>query len=90
MLLELFGWSELTSTYSAEEQARVRSALADQGIRCKRRTINRTSPSAISPSRRAYTGTYGENQALSYEYMFYVKRRDLDAAQGALGLSPIR
>lgn len=84
MLLELLGWTELTSTYSLEEQAHVRTALAGLGIRYKLKTINRTSPSAISPSRRAYTGTYGENQALSYEYMFYVKRRDLDAARGAL------
>ena len=67
-----------------EEQTHVRTALAGLGIRYKLKTINRTSPSAISPSRRAYTGTYGENQALSYEYMFYVKRRDLDAARGAL------
>ena len=87
MLLKLFGWSELTSTYSSEEQARVRSALAGRGIRYRLRTINRASPSAISPSRRAYTGAYGENQSLSYEYMFYVKRGDLDAARGALGLS---
>ena len=84
MLLELFGWSELTSTYPSEEQARVRSALAGLGIRYKLKTINRSSPSAISPSRRAYTGTYGENQPLSYEYLFYVKKQDLDAAQGAL------
>lgn len=90
MLFELLGWSELTSTYSAEEQARVRSALSAQGIRYKLRTINRTSPSAISPSRRAYTGTFGENQSLSYEYMFYVKRSDLDTARGALGLGSIR
>ncbi len=84
MLLELLGWTELTSTYSLQEQTHVRTALAGLGIRYKLKTINRTSPSAISPSRRAYTGTYGENQALSYEYMFYVKRRDLDAARGAL------
>ena len=84
MLLELLGWTELTSTYSLEEKTHVRTALAGLGIRYKLKTINRTSPSAISPSRRAYTGTYGENQALSYEYMFYVKRRDLDAARGAL------
>ena len=84
MLLKLFGWSELTSTYSSEEQARVRSALAGRGIRYRHRTINRASPSAISPSRRAYTGAYGEPQSLSCEYLFYVKRQDLDAARGAL------
>ena len=84
MLLKLFGWRELTSTYSSEEQARVRSALAGRDIRYRLRTINRASPSAISPSRRAYTGAYGEPQSLSYEYLFYVKRQDLDAAQGAL------
>ena len=87
MLLELFGWSELTSTYSSEEQTRVRSALAGRGIRYKLRTVNRTSPSAISPNRRAYTGAYGEPQSLSCEYLFYVKRQDLDAARGVLGLS---
>ena len=54
MLLELFGWSELTSTYSSEEQARVRSALSGQGIRYKLKTVNRSSPSAISPSRRRH------------------------------------
>ena len=84
MLLELFGWTELTSTCSAEEQARVRSALSGQGIRYKLKTVNRSSPGALSPSRRASTGTYGENQALFYEYLFYVKKQDLDAARGAL------
>lgn len=84
MLLELFGWKELTSTYSLEEQAHVRTALAGLGIGYKLKTVNRSSPSAISPSRRACTGTYGENQALSYEYLFYVKKQDLDAARGAL------
>ena len=84
MLLKLFGWSELTSTYSSEEQVRVRSALAGRGIRYRLRTINRASPSAIYPSRRAYTGAYGEPQSLSCEYLFYVKRQDLDAARGAL------
>ena len=82
MLLELFGWTELIITFSFEEQVRIRSALADHGIPYKLKTVNRASP--FAPSRRAYTGSLGEQQSLSYEYLFYVKEQDLDAARGAL------
>ena len=82
MLLELFGWTELIITFSFEEQVRIRSALADHGIPYKLKTVNRASP--FAPSRRAYTGSLGEKQSLSYEYLIYVKEQDLDAARGAL------
>ena len=84
MLLELFGWTELIITFSFEEQVRIRSALADHGIPYKLKTVNRASPSPFAPSRRAYTGSLGEKQSLSYKYLFYVKEQGLDAARGAL------
>lgn len=75
----ILGWKELTSTFDFEMQSRIRNALSCEAINYKLKTINRTSPNALSPSRRSYTGTVGE-MASMYEYIFYVKRRDYDLA----------
>lgn len=79
----MFGWKELTITYSFEDQARLRDALSQAGIDYKVKTVDRTSPSPISPARRAYTGTYGETAGM-YEYVFSVRKEDLERAKSLL------
>ena len=74
-----WNWKELVSTFSFDEQAHVRTVLAEQSIRYKIKTLNRTSPNGFSPARRAYTGAVGEAASM-YEYVFYVKPKDYELA----------
>lgn len=68
-------WRELMVTYSSELQGQIRDLLSETDIEYKIKTVNRTSPSFISPTRRSYTGTVGESNAM-YEYLIYVKEKD--------------
>ena len=79
-MITLFNRKELTITYQMEKQAKIRAALSQGGIDYRVKVVNRKSPSALSAGTRARTGSFGENPALSYEYIFYVKRSDYAAA----------
>ena len=83
-MITVFNRSELITTYSMEEQSRVRARLAALGVPYTVKAVNRGGAEAIG-SRRAYTGSLGERSGLSYEYVIYVKKSDLDSAQAALG-----
>lgn len=46
----------------------------------RRKTVNRSSGSALGGRTRAVTGTCGEKPELMYEYVVYVKKEDYEEA----------
>lgn len=83
-MVSIFSRKELFITFSMEEQARVREALSTAGIDYKMSTVNRTSPTAVSAD-RARNGSFGQNQEMVLEYIFYVNRHDYEQALEAIG-----
>lgn len=83
-MITIFSRKELAITFSMKEQAEIRRALAAAGIDYTVHTVNRTSPTAISAD-RARNGSFGQNQEMVLEYLFYVNRRDYPAALHAIG-----
>ena len=58
----------------------VRDIFSVNGINYKYRVIDNTSPSLFGASRRARTGTFGENIENSKMYYIYVHKDDYDNA----------
>lgn len=76
--------AELLITFSAEEQARVRSLLAQNHVDYRLKVVDRSAPSPLSTGRRGRTGSFGESPALACEYIFTVRKEDLSLAQAVL------
>jgi hypothetical protein len=79
-MITIFNRRELTVTFDLNEQARVRTLLAGEGIDYFIKTVNRMSASPISAGSRSRTGTYGQNTEAMIEYIIYVKRADYEKA----------
>ncbi len=63
------------TTFSMESQAKVKDILEHNGIRYYVKVVNRRSPLG-----RARTGSFGEDSSFTYEYIFYVHRKDFESA----------
>ena len=83
-MITLFNRKELTVTFDLNEQARVRTLLAAEGIDYSVKTVNRLSASQISSGSRLRTGTYGQNTEAMIEYSIYVKKTDYERAAKAI------
>ena len=83
-MITIFNRKELLTTFSMEEQASIRSLLADNGIDYYTKTVNRGCASFMMDTRSA-VGSFGQNLNLDYEYIIYVRRVDY---QQALSLLP--
>lgn len=57
-----------------------RDILLANGINYKYKVVDNTSPSFFGTSRRARTGTFGENINYSKTYYIYVHKNDYDEA----------
>ena len=53
--------ADLLVTFSAEEQARVRSLLAQNHVDYRLKVVDRSAPSHLSTGRRGRTGSFGES-----------------------------
>lgn len=84
-MLTIFNRRELITTFSLEEQSKLRTLLSAHNIPYTIKLINRNSPSAFSDT-RARTGSLGQKMSLAYEYRFYVLKKDLSFARSLLGL----
>lgn len=77
-MITMFNRKELIITRSLEEQARVREVLAAEGIDYTVK-VNGGHARGIA-SQRSYTGSFGENQEVRYEYRIFVKKNDYERA----------
>lgn len=73
-MITIFNRAELTLTYSVEQQAKLREALAAAGIDYRLR---------VHTDSRG-VGRMGRMTSAGTEYIFYVHRDDLDAARAAI------
>ncbi len=83
-MITIFNRRELFTTYDMAQQAQVRAALDAAGVPYKVRVVDRKNGQAMLAGSRARTGSFGESQALAYEYAIYVAKEDLDRAAQAL------
>lgn len=83
-MITLFNRKELTVTYDINEQARVRTLLAGEGIDYFVKTVNRLSASSFAAGSRVRTGTYGQNTEAMTEYIIYVKKAEYEKAANLL------
>lgn len=67
-------------TFSMESQAKVRDILEHNGIRYYVKVVNRRSASPLGNGTRSRMGSFGEDSSFSYEYIFYVHRKDFELA----------
>lgn len=79
-MFTIFNRKELISTFSMKAQSEIRIKLQNRGIKYKCKVINRNSASPFSSS-RARTGTLGQNLDCTYEYIFFVYKKDYDRAR---------
>ena len=80
-MITIFNRKELTVTLDMNEQTRVRTLLAGEGIDYSVKTVNRLSASPVSAGSRVRTGTYGQNTEAMTEYVIYVKKNDYESAR---------
>lgn len=79
-MITLFNRKELTVTFDMNEQTRVRTILAGEGIEYSVKTVSRLSSSPFSAGSRVRTGTYGQSTDAMTEYIIYVKKADYEKA----------
>ncbi len=79
-MITIFNRKELIVTFDTNEQSRIRTLLAGEGIDYSVKTVNRLSTSPFSAGTRVRTGTYGQNTDAMTEYIIYVKRADYERA----------
>lgn len=77
-MITIFNRKELCLVFSMNEQANIREALSSNNIKYYIRTINNMSRSGGT---RGRMGSFGQNIDLSYQYIFYVHKRDYDKAR---------
>ncbi len=82
-MFTIFNRKELISTFSMKAQSEISRKLQTKGIKYKCKVVNRNSASAFSSS-RARTGTLGQNVDRTYQYVFYVYKKDYDRARRAV------
>lgn len=80
-MITIFNRKEVCITYSMQEQGEIRTLLAQNGIDYSVKVVNRKSPSPVDAGSRARTGSFGEDLSKMYEYIFYVRKNDIEKAK---------
>lgn len=83
-MLTVFNRRELLTTFSMEEQNRVRDILAQNNIDYRVKTVNPSARSAAAGSGRARTGSFGIDMDCAWQYYIYVHKKDYDRARSLL------
>lgn len=83
-MIMFWNQKEVLVSSSLQRFNEVRDILSANGINYKYRVVDNTSPSFFGASRRARTGTFGENMNYSKTYYIYVHKNDYDNAYGLL------
>ena len=71
---------EVCVTFDMNKQAEIRYLLQGAGIDYVIRTKNRTGSAFVRGGTRAYTGSFGHQQMMDYEYHIYVHKDDYEEA----------
>lgn len=82
-MITIFNRKYLCSTFSMQEQGEIRTKLYAAGIPYIWKVINPEAGSFLGTS-RSRTGSFGNNPAFTYEYVFYVHKQDYDDAAFAI------
>ena len=83
-MLTIFNRRELLTTFSLEEQNRVRDILALNHMDYRVKTVNSSARSTFADSGRARTGSFGINMDCAYQYSIYVHKKDYARAQSLI------
>ena len=83
-MLTIFNRRELLTTFSMEEQSRVRTVLAQHHIDYQIKTVNPSARATIGSSGRSRTGSFGVNMDCAYQYNIYVHKKDYALAQSLM------
>lgn len=83
-MITLFNRRKLLSTFDMQQQGNVKMLLGQNNIDFFSKVINMKSPSPFSAGSRCRTGSFGENPAMAYEYIIYVKKKDYAKALNIL------
>ena len=83
-MLTVFNRRELLTTFSMEEQARVRDILAQNRIDYRVKAVSPTARSTFGDVGRSRTGSFGVNGDCAYQYYIYVHKRDYDRARSLI------
>ena len=86
MMINIFNRKELTATYSTEKESEIRETLSKSNIDYTVKVVNRTSPSPISSGTRGRSGSFGIETENTYQYIFYVHKKDYDKSISVLGI----
>lgn len=79
-MITIFNRKEVCITYDMKRQAEVRDILQGAGMDYVIRTKNRTASAFARGGTRAYTGSFGRDQMMDYEYHIYVHKDDYEEA----------
>lgn len=79
-MITFFNRKEVCITFDLKRQAEVRDLLQGAGIDYRIKVINRTSTASVRAGTRAYTGSFGTNTMMEYEYHIYVHKDDYEEA----------
>ena len=83
-MITVFNRKALAAVFSMDEQAKIRSLLAENGIDYRVKTVNRMSASPFAAGTRSRIGTLCQDPDAMYEYVIYVKKQDHDRAKSLL------
>ena len=79
-MITVFNRTELLVTFSMEEQSRVCSRLAANGVDYQVKTVNPSARSYIGGSGRGRSGSFGIDHDAAYQYYIYVRSKDYERA----------
>ncbi len=88
-MINVFNRKQLLITMDKNIQLDVCKKLTTKGIDYQLKTINMQSTN-IMGSQRGRMGSYGVNQAYTYEYTIYVHKNDYDYANSILNDSSLQ
>ena len=83
-MLTVLNRKELLTTWSMEEQTRVRNVLAQNNIDYRVKVVNPAARSTAFGNSRSRTGSFGVNTDCAYQYYIYVHKHDYDRARSLI------
>lgn len=83
-MLTIFNRRELLTTFSMEEQNRVRDILSRNRIDYRIKTVNPSARATFGSSGRSRTGSFGIDMNCAYQYYIYVHAKDYARAQSLI------